>query len=117
MNVIPKTVEKYLSFTIEQPKKKRIKPGLPLVFIDSVHFLNNSLDNLVKNFGENDLYHPSQYFNANVLGLVKKKRFFPYGNWDSFKKFKEGFPSKDTFYNTLINSEISDKNYEHNLTF
>ena len=41
-------------FTIQQPKKKGIKPGLPLVFIDSVHFLNKSSDHLVKNLGEND---------------------------------------------------------------
>ena len=28
-----------MSFTIHQPKQKGIKPGLPLVFIDSIHFL------------------------------------------------------------------------------
>ena len=37
-----------MRFTIKEPKKKGIKPGLPLVFIDRVHLLNNSLDNLVK---------------------------------------------------------------------
>ena len=52
-------IEKYLSFTIQQPKKKGIKPGLPLVFIDSIHFLN-PLDNLVKKLTENDFYHLSQ---------------------------------------------------------
>ena len=31
-----------MSFTIQQPKEKSNKPGLPLVFIDNVHFLNNS---------------------------------------------------------------------------
>ena len=36
-----------MNFTIQQPKKKGIKSGLPLVFIDSIHFLNNSLHNLV----------------------------------------------------------------------
>ena len=29
------------------------------------------------------------------------------------KNFKEGLPSKDRFYNTLTNQEISDKNHEH----
>ena len=29
------------------------KQGLPLVFFVSVHFLNNSLENLVKNLAEN----------------------------------------------------------------
>ena len=28
-----------MRFTIKQPKKKGIKPGIPLVFINSVHFL------------------------------------------------------------------------------
>ena len=49
-----------MNFTIKQPKEKGIKPGLPLEFIDTVHFLNNSLDNLVKKLGENDVYHLSQ---------------------------------------------------------
>ena len=30
-----------MSFTIEKTKKKDIKKELPLVFISSVHFLNN----------------------------------------------------------------------------
>ena len=33
------------------PKKKEIKPGIPLIFIDSIHILNNLLDNLVINLG------------------------------------------------------------------
>ena len=49
INVTPKTKEKCMSCTIEQPKKNRIKPELSLVFVDSFHFLNNSLDNLLKN--------------------------------------------------------------------
>ena len=48
INSIPKT-KKYLSFAIKQHKKKYIKSGLPLVFIGSIHHLNNSLHNLVKN--------------------------------------------------------------------
>ena len=38
-----KKIGKYMSFTIRQPKKKDIKPGLPLVFIDSGLFQNNPL--------------------------------------------------------------------------
>ena len=38
---------------------------------------------------------------------MKKKRDFPYDYWDSFEKFKESLPSKDKFYNTLTNHEIS----------
>ena len=72
MNVIPKTIEKYISFTIQQPKEKGNKPGLLLVCIDSIYFLDNAIDNLV----ENDFYHLSQEFSANVLDLCNKKRIF-----------------------------------------
>lgn len=61
-----------MRFTIQQFKKKDIKPGLALVIIDSVHLLNKSPDNLVKTFGENDFYQLSQEFNANLLDLLKK---------------------------------------------
>ena len=58
-----------MSFTIKQPKKNVVNAGLPLFFIDSFHFSNNSLKNLVKNSGENHFYHTS----VNRLDLVKKK--------------------------------------------
>ena len=65
-----------MSFTIQQPKDK------------SVHFLNNSLDNLVRNLGENDFYHLCQEFDANVLDLCKKKGFFLLDYCDSLKNSK-----------------------------
>ena len=45
-------IEKYMSFTLQQPKKKDTKPGFPLVFIYSIPFLSNSQDNLVKKLVE-----------------------------------------------------------------
>ena len=65
-----------MRFTIDQSKDDVINPALLLVFIDSVHFLKESLDNLVKNLVEKDIYLLSQHFDADVLALVKKKRFF-----------------------------------------
>ena len=78
-----------------------------------VHFLNNLLDDLIKNLGKNHFHHVNQEFNANELNLVQKRRFFPQDNLDSFEKFKEGIPSKDNFCNTVLNHVISHKNYEH----
>ena len=47
-----------MSFIIKQAKKYH-SPGLPLLFfIDSLHFLNGSLDNL----GENVFHYLSQEF-------------------------------------------------------
>ena len=67
-----------MRFTIDQSKDDIINPALLLVVIDSVHFLKELLDNLVKNLVEKDIYLLSQNFDADVLALVKKKRFFPY---------------------------------------
>ena len=58
--VIETELNKILLMTKED--KKDIAPGLPLVFIERMHLLNNSLDNLVNslvnlvtNLGKNDL--------------------------------------------------------------
>ena len=101
-----------MSFAIQHSKKKGVKPSLPLVLINSVPFLSNILDNLVKTLGENDFYHLSQKFNAIVLSLLEKKIFL-YDYLDNFKKIKRGLPSKDEFHNTLTNHAINVKNYEH----
>ena len=66
-----------ISFTIKQPKIRGFKTGLPLVFIDSAHFLNNLFNDLGKNLGENYVYHLSEDFIANELDLLQKKEFFP----------------------------------------
>ena len=49
-----------MSFSIVQPKEFIIDHELPLVFIDSIHFLNGALDNLVKVLGKSGYHHASQ---------------------------------------------------------
>ena len=73
LNVKPKTIEKYMSFTFKEPENKGVKPGLLLVFIYSILFKNNSLDNWHKNLAENNFYHLSQGFIANTLDSVLKR--------------------------------------------
>ena len=97
---------KIYEFYYSATYKERHKPGLPLVLKDSVQFLNNSLDNLVKHLAENDFYHLSHEFNANVLNLLKKKGFLPYDYWESFGKFLKGLPTNDKSHNTLANREL-----------
>ena len=75
LNVILKAIEKYITFTIQQAKKKDIKPGLSLVLIDGVPFFNNLLNNLVKNLGENDFY---TFFSMLMYYIYLKKGLFPY---------------------------------------
>ena len=97
LNIIPKAIEKYMSFAIQQPEKKGIKPGLPLVFIDSVHVLNNSLDNLVEHLGKNDFYHLNQEFSTNMLICLRKKDFFSMIIGIVLKNSKKDYPTKISF--------------------
>ena len=41
-----------------------------LVFIDSMQFMNSSLDSLVKNLSDNDFKYLAEEFNGGFLKLV-----------------------------------------------
>ena len=57
-----------------------------LVFIDSMQFMNSSLDSLVKNLSDNDFKYLSEEFSGELLRLVKQKGVYPYEYRNSFKK-------------------------------
>ena len=63
VNVIPDRLEKYMVFTINKN----------LVFIDSMQFMNSSLDSLVKKLSDNDFKYLSEEFSGELLELVKEK--------------------------------------------
>ena len=63
VNVIPNTLETYMSFTINNK----------LSFIDIIQFLSSSFNSLVKNLNKDNFKYLSQEFDNNVLDLVKKK--------------------------------------------
>ena len=77
--MIPNGVEKYMAFKIVTN----------LVFIDSMLFMNSSLDSLVKNLPDHDFKYLSEEFSGEFLKLVKQKGVYPYEYMDSFKKFSE----------------------------
>ena len=64
--MIIKTVEKYKTALLSSKLINVNNLGLPLVFINSLIFLNGSLDNLVKKIEENDFYHLSQEFEVSI---------------------------------------------------
>ena len=66
ISVIPNGLEKYMAFTLNKN----------LVFIDSMLFMNSSLDKLVKNLSDKNFNYLSEEFNNEQLKLVKKKEFF-----------------------------------------
>ena len=72
INVIPNGLERYISFTINSI----------LSFIDSFQFLSSSLDSSVKSLNKADFKYLSQEIDNNVLGLVKRKGFYPYGVYE-----------------------------------
>ena len=76
VNVIPNGLEKCMAFTINKN----------LVFIDSMQFMNSSLDSLVKNLSDNDFKYFSEEFSGELLELVKEKGSYPYEYMDSFLK-------------------------------
>ena len=104
IHVIPNGLEKYTSFTINNK----------LSFIDSFQFLSPVLDSLVKNLNKNDFEYLSQEFDNNVLDLAKQKGFYSYEYMSDFEKFKEELPGKETFYSSLTDTKITDKEYEKN---
>ena len=69
INVIPKTIENNIRVLLMSNLL-----GIQALQITSI--LNNLLDNLTKNFGENAYDLVSQEFNSDVIGLVKKKIIF-----------------------------------------
>ena len=79
VSVTPNGLEKYMAFTI----------NTNLVFIDSMQFMNSSLDSLVKNLSDNDLKYLSEEFSGDLLKLVKEKGVYPFEYMNSFKKFSE----------------------------
>ena len=58
-----------------------------LIFIDSMQFMNSSLDTLVKNLSDNDFKYLSQEFSGKLLELVKQKECIHMNIWIVFKSF------------------------------
>ena len=63
IGVIPNGLEKYMAFT----KNKNF------FFIDSMQFMNSSLNILVKNLSDNDFKHLSQEFSGDFVVVLKQK--------------------------------------------
>ena len=65
INVTPNRLREYMSFNMNNE----------LIFIDKFLFLPFSSDSSVKNLSKDDFRHLSQWFDTNVLDLVKQKTF------------------------------------------
>ena len=99
---IPTNTEKYISFSLGN-----------LRFIDSLNFLLNSLENVVKGTDEFPIMTKLMP-EENKRKLLLKKQIYPYEYMDSFERFHEAqLPEKEKFYSSLSGKGITDENYAH----
>ncbi|CAB4008822.1 uncharacterized transposon-derived, partial [Paramuricea clavata] len=102
---IPKTEEKYISFTKEvvvdkfkgkDGKEKNIKRELR--FLDSFKFMASSLDKLTKGLEQRK--------------ILKQKGVYPYEYMDGFNRLGEtSLPPKSKFFSSLTGESINDTDY------
>ena len=69
-----------------------------LVFIDSMQFMNSSLDKLVKNLSDQDFKYLIEECRSKSLTLLKQKSSYPFKCMNSFERFnKQKVPAKNIF--------------------
>ena len=99
---IPTNTEKYISFSLGN-----------LRFIDSLNFMQSSLDKLVKS---TDRFSVMQKIvpEENKRRLLQQKGIYPYEYMDAFGRFDETqLPEKEKFYSSLSGEGITDEEYAH----
>ena len=97
INVIPNGLEKYMAFFLNKN----------LVFIDSMQFMNSSLDKLVKNLSDEDFKYLVEEFGSENLGLLKQKGAYPYEYMNSFERFnEEKLPARKCFFSSIKDGKI-----------
>ena len=79
IDVIPNKLEKCMGFFLNKI----------LVFINSMQFMNSSLDKLVKNLSDEDFKYLVEEFGSENLELLKQKGDYPYEYMNSFERFNE----------------------------
>ena len=95
--VIPNGLEKYMASFLNKN----------LVFIDSMQFMNSSLDKLVKNLSDEDFKYLVEEFGSENLELLKQKGDYPYEYMNSFERFnEEKLPAKKYFYSSIKYDKI-----------
>ena len=89
IDVIHNGLEKYMAFILNKS----------LVFIDSMHFMNSSLEKLVKNLSDNDFKYLTKELVSKKPGLLKPKSAYPNEYTDSFIRVgEEKFPGKECLF-------------------
>ena len=99
VSVISNGLENYMAFTINNNA----------VFIESMEFMDFSLNASVKNLSDNDFKYSLQEFRGDLLKLVKQN-IYPYEYMNRFEKFSEDkLPDRCKLYSSLKNKCICEK--------
>ena len=82
--------------------------GRDLLFIDSMQFMNSSLDKLVKNLSDEDFKYLVKEVSSENLEILKQKGAYPYEYMNSFKRFnKDKLCARKYFYSSAKDKKIS----------
>ena len=96
-NVIPNGLEKYIAFFLNRT----------LAFIDSVQFMNYSLDKLVKNLSDKDFEYLVEELDFENLELFKQKAAYPYEYMNSLERFnEEKLPARKYFFSSTKKEKL-----------
>ena len=83
--------------------------GKNLVFIDSMQFMNSSLDKVVKNLSDEDFKYLVKEFGSENLEILKQKGAYPYEYMNSFKRFnKEKLGVTKYFFSSTRKEKIAE---------
>ena len=107
INCISNNAEKYITFSIEN-----------LEFIDSLQFMNSSIERFVSNLakeGPVKFHHLRKHIlNQDQVNLLLRKGVYLYDYMDSPAKFQETQLSpKEAFYSLFKDEHVSDEDYAH----
>ena len=102
----------------DKGSKRKVSRLLNLRFIDSLAFMNCSLENLVRNLKASGMENfnnlRSEFPDADSQELLTRKGVYPYDYMDGIKRFSETqLPEKDQFYSQLMDEHISEDDYLH----
>lgn len=113
IKIIPKTKEKYISFTKFIPIADN--EFIQIRFLDSFNFLGTSLDKLAKTLQTDDFVNlKSNFSDETQFSLLIRKGVYPYDYIKDWKCYEQkSLPSKYYFHNSLTNEGISDEDYSH----
>ena len=87
------------------------------MFIESMQFMNLSLDKLVKNLSDEDFKYLVGEFDSENLKLLKLKDAYPYQYMNSFERFNENkLPVRKYFYSSTKDEKIGDNGKNQTVT-